>query len=69
MLRNPLEVTQGVKDPFRVLLWVVPENVATNPYFISITLLRSTMIVVSRNFGVALFCMEGGKKCHQAKSL
>jgi hypothetical protein len=67
MLRNPLEVAQGAKDPFWVLLWSCTKMCNKSLlyyYFVGVH-----MIVVFRNFGVALFCTEGGKKCHQAKSL
>jgi hypothetical protein len=65
MLRNPLEVAQGAKRPYLGFIVLVPGNVQGIPtfyyYFVGVH-----MIVVFRNFGVG---MEGGKKCHQAKSL
>jgi hypothetical protein len=67
MLRNPLEVAQGAKDPFWVLLRSCPKM--CNKSLLYYCFVGVYMIVVFRNFGVvALFCMEGGKKCHQAKS-
>ncbi len=67
MLRNPLEVAQGAKRSFWGLLWSCPKMCNESLlyyYFVGVH-----MIVVFRNFGVALFCTDGGKKCHQAKSL